>query len=155
MQVVTHIGVGMVVTGEVIRKAAMVGSGCMSWLIKGRAALLVPGELQVTAGRSFTHMLKFEKRQEHVLVTNGIYRCAVCGACSKSLETKATSDVCRYIRHPGYLGWLIWATGTQLILVNPLCAAGFICTVRFQQNCKCCADAPHEIAAGSIRCLSC
>eukprot|EP00891_Asterochloris_glomerata_P002489 jgi/Astpho2/2489/Aster-04210 len=82
--VVSRIGVGMVVLGEVIRKAAM-----------------------VTAGHSFTHMLKFEKRQEHVLVTDGIYR---------------------YIRHPGYLGWLIWAIGTQLILVNPLCAAGFICT---------------------------
>ena len=38
------------------------------------------GELQVTAGHSFTHTLKFEKRQEHVLVTNGIYRCAACGA---------------------------------------------------------------------------
>ena len=47
---------------------------------RGRAALIVPGELQVTAGHSFTHMLKFEKRQEHVLVTDGIYRCAACGA---------------------------------------------------------------------------
>ena len=31
VQVVTHIGVGVVVLGEIIRKAAMVGSGCIIW----------------------------------------------------------------------------------------------------------------------------
>ena len=35
------------------------------------------------------------------------------------------SMLCRYCRHPGYLGWFVWAVGTQLLLVNPLCLTGF------------------------------
>jgi hypothetical protein len=29
-------------------------------------------------------------------------------------------------RHPGYLGWFIWAPSTQLILMNPICFGLFI-----------------------------
>lgn len=32
---------------------------------------------------------------------------------------------CRHIRHPGYLGWFIWAVGTQFLLVNPVSIAVF------------------------------
>lgn len=35
----------------------------------------------------------------------------------------------RYVRHPGYLGWYLWCVGGQLLLVNPLCTAGFACVV--------------------------
>ncbi|KAL0479421.1 protein-S-isoprenylcysteine O-methyltransferase [Acrasis kona] len=53
----------------------------------------------LTAKESFTHLIKVSKRKEHVLVTEGVYK---------------------FIRHPGYLGWFIWAPSTQLILMNPI-----------------------------------
>lgn len=31
----------------------------------------------------------------------------------------------RYIRHPGYLGWLVWSVGTQVLLINPICTVLF------------------------------
>lgn len=77
------VGVGMVmiIVGESLRKAA--------WL---------------TAGTSFTHLIKFRRRSEHELVTNGVYS---------------------IVRHPGYLGWMIWAVGTQVLLSNIICSIGF------------------------------
>ncbi|KAL3154072.1 hypothetical protein ABBQ32_013612 [Trebouxia sp. C0010 RCD-2024] len=80
-KVISRAGLAGVITGEVIRKTAM-----------------------VTAKHNFTHDVKFERQQEHVLVTQGIYR---------------------YCRHPGYLGWLVWVLGTQALLANPICLAGF------------------------------
>ncbi|KPI39299.1 Protein-S-isoprenylcysteine O-methyltransferase [Cyphellophora attinorum] len=50
------------------------------------------------AGASFNHLVQFYKREDHVLVTIGIYR---------------------YIRHPSYFGFFYWALGTQLLLENP------------------------------------
>lgn len=58
----------------------------------------------ITARHNFTHEIQTAKRREHVLVTAGVYR---------------------YVRHPGYLGWLVWAVGTQVLLGNPVCAAAF------------------------------
>lgn len=81
IQVISKAGLAGILTGEFIRKTAM-----------------------VTAKHNFTHDVKFEKQQEHVLVTQGIYR---------------------YCRHPGYLGWFIWVIGTQMLLMNPLCLTGF------------------------------
>jgi protein-S-isoprenylcysteine O-methyltransferase len=52
------------------------------------------------ASNGFTHQIRIRKHNNHVLVTNGIYS---------------------LVRHPGYLGWLLWSVGTQLILCNPLC----------------------------------
>ena len=37
--------------------------------------------------------------------------------------------VCRHIRHPGYLGFLVWCVGTQLLLVNPICCVVFALVV--------------------------
>jgi protein-S-isoprenylcysteine O-methyltransferase len=53
----------------------------------------------LTAAGAFTHEIAEERRDGHRLVTRGIYR---------------------FVRHPGYLGWFLWAIGAQLILVNPL-----------------------------------
>eukprot|EP00392_Amoebophrya_sp_AT5.2_P007340 g7354.t1 len=50
-----------------------------------------------TAGGSFTHVVQTEKRPAHRLVRTGAY-----GLC----------------RHPGYVGWLCWSVGTQLLLGN-------------------------------------
>ena len=58
----------------------------------------------ITAGRSFTHLLQNQKRPEHVLITKGIYA---------------------WSRHPGYLGWFIWAVCSQLLLANPICLLFF------------------------------
>ena len=73
-----------------------------------------------TAKHNFTHEIADEKKPEHVLVTEGIYK---------------------YVRHPGYagallqslmhgthalpLGWFWWTVGTQVMLLNPICIAGF------------------------------
>ncbi|BDA40839.1 Protein-S-isoprenylcysteine O-methyltransferase [Coccomyxa sp. Obi] len=75
-------GLGMIIVGEIIRKTAM-----------------------ITAQHNFTHVLQSERRENHVLVTHGIYR---------------------YFRHPGYFGWLLWMLGTQVLLVNPICIIVFI-----------------------------
>ncbi|KAJ5068954.1 protein-s-isoprenylcysteine o-methyltransferase [Anaeramoeba ignava] len=70
--------------------------------------LLIIGELvrrvsMITAQHNFTH--EFErKRFNHRLVDFGIYK---------------------YIRHPGYLGFLIWACGTQIFLCNILSPIAF------------------------------
>ena len=58
----------------------------------------------ITAGHNFTHQVSESKDARHVLVTDGIYG---------------------YIRHPGYCGWFWWSVGTQLMLANPVSAAGF------------------------------
>ncbi len=59
---------------------------------------------QIQAQHNFTHMIQLRKRPEHTLVTSGVYA---------------------WVRHPGYVGWTIWAVGTQLLLCNPLCIPAF------------------------------
>ena len=29
------------------------------------------------------------------------------------------------MRHPGYAGWYLWAVGSQILLLNPLCVVAF------------------------------
>jgi protein-S-isoprenylcysteine O-methyltransferase len=50
-----------------------------------------------TAGTSFNHKVQRHLKDDHVLVTNGIYH---------------------YLRHPSYFGFYWWAVGTQLLLGN-------------------------------------
>ncbi|KAG8383164.1 hypothetical protein BUALT_Bualt05G0156100 [Buddleja alternifolia] len=59
----SNTGLTMVVFGEIIRKLAI-----------------------ITAGRSFTHLIKRYHEEHHILVTNGVYK---------------------YIRHPSYCGFLL------------------------------------------------
>ncbi|KAJ6833490.1 protein-S-isoprenylcysteine O-methyltransferase A-like isoform X2 [Iris pallida] len=59
----------------------------------------------ITAGRSFTHNIRIYYEDEHELVTRGIYR---------------------FMRHPSYCGFFIWATGTQVMLSNPICIIAFM-----------------------------
>ena len=72
-----YLGLSMVVLGEVIRKVAI-----------------------ITAAHNFTHTVQYRRRDNHVLVSHGIYA---------------------YIRHPGYLGWFLWTIGNQILLLNPCC----------------------------------
>jgi protein-S-isoprenylcysteine O-methyltransferase len=65
--VLSFVGLCLVIFGEIMRKLAM-----------------------VTAKSNFTHLIQFTKRQQHILVTWGIYS---------------------WCRHPGYVGWFYWSIG--------------------------------------------
>ncbi len=58
----------------------------------------------IEAKDNFSHNIAEKKQPAHTLVTTGIYK---------------------YIRHPAYTGFFIWTLGSQLILGNPVCLAGF------------------------------
>mmetsp|Transcript_30171 Transcript_30171/g.21916 ORF Transcript_30171/g.21916 Transcript_30171/m.21916 type:complete len:119 (-) Transcript_30171:81-437(-) len=58
-----------------------------------------------TAAQSFHHLVQDEKASDHVLITHGVYS---------------------FCRHPSYLGWFMWANGTQLVLGNPISFAAFL-----------------------------
>ncbi|XP_032375768.1 LOW QUALITY PROTEIN: protein-S-isoprenylcysteine O-methyltransferase [Etheostoma spectabile] len=58
----------------------------------------------LTAGSNFNHIVQNEKAQSHVLVTTGVYA---------------------FFRHPSYVGWFYWSTGTQVMLCNPVCILGY------------------------------
>ena len=66
-------------------------------------ALCVAGDglrkvAQIKAAASFTHVIQTTKRTQHKLIKHGVYH---------------------HVRHPGYLGWLVWSVGTQVLLCNP------------------------------------
>jgi protein-S-isoprenylcysteine O-methyltransferase len=63
----------------------------------------------VTAGRAFTHDIQHERPRVPRVVQRGVYAMA---------------------RHPGYLGWMLWAPGTQVLLANPICAVCFFFAAR-------------------------
>eukprot|EP01134_Creolimax_fragrantissima_P001699 CFRG1699T1 len=76
-----------------------------SWVLYVGASIAVCGQAMRTiamwtAGSNFTHIIQYNKRDAHVLVTNGIYSIS---------------------RHPGYCGWFWWSVGTQILLCNPGC----------------------------------
>lgn len=71
------LGFFMCLGGEIFRKLAM-----------------------VTCGTNFNHLIEYDKRQGHELVTGGVYGIT---------------------RHPSYVGWFVWSVGTQFILGNPIC----------------------------------
>jgi len=52
------------------------------------------------AGNSFCHIVQSSKREDHELVTSGVFS---------------------YVRHPSYVGWFLWSLGTQVVLLNPIC----------------------------------
>lgn len=83
--VISDLGLVLVVLGEIIRKMAI-----------------------ITAGQSFTHMIRVRPDERHQLVTHGIYK---------------------FIRHPGYCGFFIWSISTQIMLCNPLSTIGFAVVV--------------------------
>lgn len=53
-----------------------------------------------TCGDNFSHVIMNSRKQDHQLVTTGIYA---------------------VFRHPSYFGWFYWSIGTQLVLCNPIC----------------------------------
>ena len=63
-----------------------------------------------TGKQSFTHLVSYSKKQEHILITNGVYSIS---------------------RHPSYFGFYIWSVGSQIMLVNPICSIGFTIVLYF------------------------
>ncbi|GAP87768.2 putative protein-S-isoprenylcysteine O-methyltransferase [Rosellinia necatrix] len=57
------------------------------------------------AGRSFNHTIQRKKKDDHTLVTTGVYS---------------------FLRHPAYFGFFYWGVGTQLVLGNPICFVGYV-----------------------------
>lgn len=80
-QIVVIAGLILLIVGQVVRSLAM-----------------------YTAGKSFSHIVKVEKENDHKLVTNGVYL---------------------FFRHPSYFGFFWWAMGTQLLLLNPITSVAF------------------------------
>ncbi|VEL15115.1 unnamed protein product, partial [Protopolystoma xenopodis] len=82
------LGLFICIGGETLRKAAI-----------------------ITASTNFNHHVQFYKRQDHELVTYGVYSC---------------------FRHPAYVGWFYWSLGTQILLANPICTIAYpIAAYRF------------------------
>lgn len=96
------LGVLLLVLGQVVRSLAM-----------------------VHASTNFSHTVASAKRDDHVLVTHGVYQLA---------------------RHPSYAGFFYWAVGTQILLGNPVSTLLFICTLsrffaqRIRRTCHAHAD---------------
>ncbi|KAI1170714.1 isoprenylcysteine carboxyl methyltransferase [Nemania sp. FL0916] len=59
----------------------------------------------VQAGPSFNHTIQRKKKDDHELVTTGLYS---------------------HLRHPAYFGFFYWGIGTQLVLGNPICFTGYV-----------------------------
>lgn len=59
----------------------------------------------ISAASNFSHTIEFSKRDDHFLVTSGMYR---------------------FVRHPSYLGWFYWSIATQIVLLNPICFVLYI-----------------------------
>ncbi len=77
---------------------------CLFFIILGLIILIIGQFFRISAlftGKvSFTHVISYKKKKEHVLVTNGIYSIS---------------------RHPSYFGFFIWSIGTQILCFNPIC----------------------------------
>ncbi|RAH70439.1 protein-S-isoprenylcysteine carboxyl O-methyltransferase [Aspergillus aculeatinus CBS 121060] len=75
------LGLTLVVLGQTIRSVAM-----------------------AQAGSSFNHTVQVARRDDHRLITHGVYR---------------------VLRHPSYFGFFWWGIGTQLVLGNVACLVGY------------------------------
>lgn len=93
-----------------VEKYFVPGIKTQIWLSYAGLALVIIGEIMrklaiITAEHNFTHDIKLYHRENHCLITHGIYR---------------------FVRHPSYLGFFLWSIGTQVLLCNPICTVGYI-----------------------------
>ncbi|KAI0476817.1 putative isoprenylcysteine carboxyl methyltransferase [Xylaria cf. heliscus] len=59
----------------------------------------------IQAGPSFNHKIQRKKKDDHELVTTGVYS---------------------FLRHPAYFGFFYWGVGTQLVMGNPICFIAYV-----------------------------
>lgn len=79
------------------------------WTIGTGLFLVILGQLvrstaMAQAGTNFNHIPAREKKDDHVLVTSGVYG---------------------YLRHPSYFGFFWWAVGTQVVVGNKICTVAY------------------------------
>ena len=90
--------------------------GPTSYLIVGLGLVMVIlGQIlrtsaEMTAASNFHHQVRYRRDPKHELVTKGVYQIS---------------------RHPSYLGWYIWAVGTQVMMMNIVSTIFFIITSWF------------------------
>lgn len=85
--------------------SSWIGLGGVSLLVVLGLALTVLGQVvrslaMVHAGANFNHHVQSQRKDGHVLVTEGVYS---------------------VLRHPSYFGFFWWGLGTQLVLGNLVC----------------------------------
>jgi protein-S-isoprenylcysteine O-methyltransferase len=73
-------------------------------LVVAVIGLVIRAVALLTAGEAFTHIISSIKKPNHMLVETGIFG---------------------LMRHPGYSGWLLWVTGSQILVGNPISASVF------------------------------
>lgn len=74
---------------------SVIGGGCLIVLGQGIRSMAMK-----QAGTSFNHVVQSSKKEDHVLITSGVYAVS---------------------RHPAYCGFFWWGLGTQLLLGNYIC----------------------------------
>jgi hypothetical protein len=130
-----HVGLAMVLVGELLRKTAMVRrtfrtSALATTLThnnppSGRHRSSPPSQTSPTTSDS-----------TNTTPTTSSPRGSTGAAARRLLQRvmpPLLTSPCacgRHIRHPGYLGWFIWALGTQVLLCNPISCTAFALTVR-------------------------
>lgn len=73
-------------------------------LVTVLVAQTIRSAAMITAGESFNHLIQTYKKENHVLITHGIYT---------------------VLRHPSYVGFFYWSIGLQFLLGNLLHAVAF------------------------------
>ncbi|KAF2768027.1 ICMT-domain-containing protein [Teratosphaeria nubilosa] len=79
------------------------------WTIALGVIMVVVGQgfrsiAMAQAGTNFNHLPQRHKKDDHVLVTKGVYN---------------------WFRHPSYFGFFWWALGTQVLVGNKVCLLGY------------------------------
>mmetsp|Transcript_8121 Transcript_8121/g.22011 ORF Transcript_8121/g.22011 Transcript_8121/m.22011 type:complete len:332 (-) Transcript_8121:122-1117(-) len=84
-------------------------------LIIALIAQLVRSLAMITCGASFNHLIQKSRKNNHLLVTHGIYS---------------------VLRHPSYFGFYFWSIGMQMILNNPIagCLSALASTIFFARR---------------------
>jgi protein-S-isoprenylcysteine O-methyltransferase len=97
-------------------------------LLFGFAAIIVGQVVRTlamaTAGSNFNHVVQARHREDHVLVTGGVYG---------------------LLRHPSYFGFFWWGLGTQLVMQNVVCFVGYAVVLWFFFNSRIQRKPPHRL----------
>lgn len=84
------------------------GADAPPWVALGLAFMIVGQAIRTVAmaqaGTNFNHIVQSYRKENHVLVTDGVYR---------------------FTRHPAYFGFFWWGLGTQIMLGNVICLVGY------------------------------
>ncbi|KAI9826364.1 MAG: hypothetical protein M1832_000281 [Thelocarpon impressellum] len=97
------------VVRNVFFEGAWLSAGSQTLLTAVGILLIVVGQTtrslaMAQAGPNFNHTVQTKRRDEHRLVTHGIYA---------------------VLRHPSYFGFFWWGLGTQLVLGNAVCFVAY------------------------------